>query len=277
MCHEGENLPAENASDATLQMLSTGNLSAKLDKAEHRRIQKRLYMRRKRAEAAGKIANTEALKIRPGRPAKDLKPPKPRPKKYKPRKTRSFGRKRLSQDVSEKSDDDSDLGVDEDARSSAPPRRSPSHQEEFDNGGEESTNGRHTRGGVTRPYKLKKWFHENGITAQIVAQMDLDIFNLTEVGKMLRYDRTTLSFLKHSYYTRLNNSLNVPSRKRDAISISIECIQLLRELIKEFSSYVIQQAIIMKEQEIRLKADLKVWKYDRQEVLFSLDFLFLFL
>jgi hypothetical protein len=31
----------------------------------------------------------------------------------------------------------------------------------------------------------------------------------------------------------------------------------------------------MKEQEIRLKADLKVWKYDRQEVPSSPNFLYL--
>jgi len=40
----------------------------------------------------------------------------------------------------------------------------------------------------------------------------------------------------------------------------------LREIVKEFVSAIIQRAIIMKEQEVRLKGKLKVWKYHSEEV-----------
>jgi len=36
--------------------------------------------------------------------------------------------------------------------------------------------------------------------------------------------------------------------------------------VKEFVSEIVRHAIVLKEQEIRLKAKLKVWKYDPEEV-----------
>ena len=38
--------------------------------------------------------------------------------------------------------------------------------------------------------------------------------------------------------------------------------------MKEFVSEIVRRAIVLKEQEIRLKAKLKVWKYDPEEVKF---------
>lgn len=53
-------------------------------------------------------------------------------------------------------------------------------------------------------------------------------------------------------------------------SISVSCVPLLKEVVKEFVSEIVRRAIILKEQEIRLKAKLKVWKYDPEEVKFLL-------
>ena len=49
-------------------------------------------------------------------------------------------------------------------------------------------------------------------------------------------------------------------------SISVCCVPLLKEIVKEFVSEIVRHAIVLKEQEIRLKAKLKVWKYDPEEV-----------
>ena len=177
-----------------MSISSSRNPSPIPDKAQLRRVQKRIYMRRKRAETLGKTANTEALRLRPGRPAKDRKPAKPRPKTYKPRKASGRGRKRHScMDASENGGGNDELEVSEVKQSSAPPRRPQAVS------GGESTYERHTKGGLTRPYRLKRLFHESGITAETLSKMDLDLFNLTELGRLLRYDRTTVFCLKHSY------------------------------------------------------------------------------
>jgi hypothetical protein len=97
--------------------------------------------------------------------------------------------KPLSQvDASDDGEHD-DLEMDEDLRSSPPPRRSPSHQQEdSENEDEESATQRRTRGGIARPYKFKQLFREQGVTAQALSEMDLDLFNLRALASLLRYD-----------------------------------------------------------------------------------------
>ena len=146
-------------------------------------------MRRRRAEAVGKAANTEAVKLRPGRPAKDRKPPKPRSKKYKPRMVQGD----RPMDASRNGGENNNLEVDEDAQTSTPSRRWPSCQpEDSKNEDEQLTYERRTKGGMTRPYRLKKSFHESGITTRTLSEMDLDFFHLTELGRLLRYDKTAV-------------------------------------------------------------------------------------
>lgn len=52
----------------------------------------------------------------------------------------------------------------------------------------------------------------------------------------------------------------------DAVSISAHTIQLFADITKEFVSEVMRRAVITKEQEVRLKRTMKVWKYERDEV-----------
>src|SRR5260221_12907725 len=187
-------LPSEFTADASnpdqkMSISGSRDSSPGHDKAQLRRIQKRLYMRRKRAEAVGKEVNTEAVKLRPGRPTKERKPSKPRPKTYKPRKAQPSGQRRdrsTPMDASLNVGENDDLKVDEDAQSSAPSRRSPSYPQGSEDEDEESTYERHTKGGTTRPYKLKSSFLESGLTAQTLSEMDLNFFNLTELGRLLR-------------------------------------------------------------------------------------------
>jgi len=133
-----------------------------------RRIKNRIYMRRKRAEKAGKAILPGIIKLRPGRRAKDRKPSKPRPTTYKSRKKAS-GEKRLS-------------NVD-----SVPvPEAAPAS--EIDGSEDESPEYEpHSKGGTTKPYRIKKLFLEDGIDAAMLSNMELDFFNLNAVRRLLRY------------------------------------------------------------------------------------------
>ena len=61
---------------------------------------------------------------------------------------------------------------------------------------------------------------------------------------------------------RLYGSLN----DLNEISISADTIQLIVAILKEFISEVVRGSLISKEQELRLKGTLKVWKYNQNEV-----------
>ena len=62
---------------------------------------------------------------------------------------------------------------------------------------------------------------------------------------------------------RLNGSLHDSTNE---VSISADTIQLVVAIVKEFISEVVRGSLISKEQEIRLKGTLKVWKYNQNEV-----------
>ena len=65
---------------------------------------------------------------------------------------------------------------------------------------------------------------------------------------------------------RLYGSLNDSTRPSNEVSISADTIQLVVAIVKEFISEVVRGSLISKEQEIRLKGTLKVWKYNQNEV-----------
>jgi hypothetical protein len=65
---------------------------------------------------------------------------------------------------------------------------------------------------------------------------------------------------------RLYGSLNGLTRPSHEVSISADTIQFLVAILKEFISEVVRGSLISKEQEIRLKGTLKVWKYNQNEV-----------
>lgn len=64
----------------------------------------------------------------------------------------------------------------------------------------------------------------------------------------------------------LFRSFNGPSNSADTSSISADTVHLLSAIVVEFVSELIRRAIITKEQEIRLKQSLPIWKYDKYEV-----------
>ena len=72
---------------------------------------------------------------------------------------------------------------------------------------------------------------------------------------------TSTCFLHRSF-----GSLNNLTRPVYETTISADTIQLLVAIVTEFTSQVVRGTLISKEQEIRLKGTLKVWKYDQKEV-----------
>lgn len=115
------------------------------DKLLQRRLKKRLYMRRKRAEKSGRPVDPISIRLRPGRESKVRKPSKPRPQKYKTK-----------------------------------------NKEEADPN-QEDVYEPHTKGGATRPYRIKKIFQENGVDAQMLSHVGIDLFHLLTLTKLLRF------------------------------------------------------------------------------------------
>jgi len=62
---------------------------------------------------------------------------------------------------------------------------------------------------------------------------------------------------------RLYSSAEDLPRPSYEVSISADTIHLLVAILTKFISDVVRSSLISKEQEIRLKGALKVWKYDQ--------------
>ena len=67
-------------------------------------------------------------------------------------------------------------------------------------------------------------------------------------------------------YNRIYGSPNDLTKPSHEASISADTIQLVVAIVKEFISEVVRSSLISKEQEIRSKGTLKVWKYNQNEV-----------
>ncbi|KAI0372283.1 hypothetical protein BV20DRAFT_991941 [Pilatotrama ljubarskyi] len=134
---------------------------ASMSPASRRRYQKRLYMRRKRAQAAGGVANENTGRLKPGR----------KPKQRPPKK--------------------SDLPR---AESQAAPGSSPMvvdtplpHEAEEATGGGERGAFRHPKmSGMTLPYKRQAQFASIGIDAQRLYQEGIGLFHLQSLSKLMQ-------------------------------------------------------------------------------------------
>ncbi len=230
-----------------------------------RRLQKRLYMRRKRAEASGKTANLDLRRLRPGRETKERKPSKPRPKTYSQSRKKVFSGGRPPQaenqgSLNKEGDNEQSSSTHEPEPDSGDKDAYPVHEEPMYEG--------HSKGGLRRPYKVKKLFLESGIDAEKISSMELDFFYLSKMAKLLGCVFSFCLLTPRNYPQFFWASVHDSLKDVKTISISADSVQFLREIVKEFVSAIIQRAIVMKEQEIRLKGKLKVWKYHSEEVNF---------
>jgi hypothetical protein len=224
-----------------------------------RRLQKRLYMRRKRAEASGKTANLDLRRLRPGRETKVRKPSKPRPKSYNQSRKKG-GRPPQAESqgsLHKEGDNEQSSPIHEPEPDSGDKDANPVHEEPMYEG--------HSKGGLRRPYKVKKLFLESGINAAKISSMELDFFYLSKMAKLLGCVSSFCLLTPRNYISVIASVCDSLEDVKN-ISISADCVQFLREIVKEFVSAIIQRAIVMKEQEVRLKGKLKVWKYHSDEV-----------
>jgi hypothetical protein len=230
-------------------------LAAHLDsqgRAAHRRLQKRLYMRRKRAEQTGREITMEAVKLRPGRA--------------------SNGCRQATKRNNKKS---------ETPEPPTPAASAPEHESESDapaqnvepeaNVDGEGVAGEEEKrkGGLNKAYRVKQILLENGIDADVLSKMNLDLFHLTTLSRVLKWvplkPTNTVFFVSHTL-SRLFKSFDGPTEPAGTSSISTDTLHLLSTILVEFVSELIRRAIVSKEQEIRLKQSLPIWKYDKYEV-----------
>jgi len=123
-----------------------------LTPTSRRRLQKRIYMRRKRAEALGEAFDPESARLRPGRKLREHKPAKLRPKTYKT--TKKLKKGLISNVV--------------DHVSGSLNTRQPN------------------KGGLGRPYKIKQQFMEYKIDAQTLNEHDLGFLHLSTLARFMK-------------------------------------------------------------------------------------------
>lgn len=158
------------------------------DKEQRRRLQKRLHMRRKRAEAAGKKANLAPERLRPGRLATSHKPRKRPPKTDN---TQKFAEMVLhDKDPAISSDgegNDDDRDEDGEAMEQRPgPEATPTPSNDGNDNEEGKESAEKPR---TRPDRIKQIFTDGGMDSQSMLEMDLEFFHLSALAKLLEYVR----------------------------------------------------------------------------------------
>ncbi|KAI0688464.1 hypothetical protein BC835DRAFT_1511876 [Cytidiella melzeri] len=163
--------------------------------ASRRRLQKRLYMRKKRAEKMGQGADQSMERLKPGRKAK------PRP---------------------------ADLERGQDGESSA--------------GEEQATRHPHASG-KTLPYKIREHLDSLGIDAVRLRQDGLGLFRMTALARLMRT------------YSGLHD---VPEQVTSQIAATT--IQALHARVVAFTSQLVRQSIVSREQEMAAKTHTKAWR-----------------
>ncbi|KAF9049754.1 hypothetical protein BJ165DRAFT_1525088 [Panaeolus papilionaceus] len=204
-----------------------------LDPKARRRMLKRLYMRRKRAEQLGRELDLRVEKLRPGRASRPRGAPKPRPKTYK---TKLKGRGRGTSVHSEAP------GANEDESIASVPSESNHHTTQDITGHEQY--GVHSKGGMTKRYRIKEALSESGIDGDALQAAELDLVIFSAIPRII-------------------NKMHDASF---AGAISISALRMMNVLLKQFIMDVVRCLIITKEQENRLKGKLKVWKNDEEEI-----------
>lgn len=132
---------------------------AALSPTSRRRHQKRLYMRRKRAEAAGVDAPSAHIgRLKPGRKPKARATPAPakEPADEAAGSAAKLGKRTRA---------DEEEG--EESQADEPPRKAPN------------------KGGLTRDYRTRKTFDELGLDAAALRDADLGMFHLSALGKLM--------------------------------------------------------------------------------------------
>ncbi|KAL1717442.1 hypothetical protein EV715DRAFT_292322 [Schizophyllum commune] len=210
---------------------STRDLSPK----SRRRLQKRLYMRRKRAEKAGVEAVQDAGLLKVGRPKK-TRPPRKRRRRGRAGAGEEQGQAGGDQDQDGREDADADGGEGS---------REDEGGGDGEDGQEDGDYAHPHRGGTTAPYKARRLFEESGITPAVLAQRKLDLFEGIGVARWLEATRDD------------------PDIEHDATppnTVSGQFLATLHDILVDFVTDVAHRAIVSREQEVQFKAVSKAWR-----------------
>ncbi|KAF4598617.1 hypothetical protein EYR38_007023 [Pleurotus pulmonarius] len=212
-----------------------GDDLANMSPTSRRRFQKRLYMRRKRAELAGGAVDTTTEKFKPGRKPKE-RLPRPRPKSYVTRKQQRLSKKPRHDSPSSESDEDEDTSSQSESSAGGPGAAGDSRT--LDNptctSKSEGDYAHPHISGVTQPYKVKTELESLGlINAEELRAAELDFFRLAPLSRMM-------------------NAYRAPSDSE--VFISANTIRLMKRIVTEFITRLVQLSIVAQEQEARLKA-----------------------
>ncbi|RPD62523.1 hypothetical protein L226DRAFT_610938 [Lentinus tigrinus ALCF2SS1-7] len=228
-------LPDSSAAPSVTEDGSTidGEDLLQMSPAARRRYQKRLYMRRKRAQAAGTTANEVAERLKPGR----------RPKQH-------FAHAHISSPGTGTSRQTTTPA------SSAPSDGTPAQPPGaiVDRAGNQDAQRGHHTSGATLPYKRQAQLTSKGIDIQRLRKEGLDFFHLQAISKLM------------GTYNQLHD---IPRSIGSAISA--ETLKLLRALVVRFVSEVMSRAIISREQERIAKLQTKAWRLKENQVVTTVN------
>ncbi|KIY73035.1 hypothetical protein CYLTODRAFT_485756 [Cylindrobasidium torrendii FP15055 ss-10] len=185
----------------------SGNMSPR----SRRRLQKRLHMRRRRAEKDGVQASTTSKKLRPGRRPKGGPPPQST--QCEAAEDHRATRKKGLTDI--------DVAlVDTEAEA--------------------------TPWSAERMAFLHTVMQEQNLDVRALAEIDLDLFNLSAIGKLMSF-----------YGLAWDDNA---SSTQTTIGISADVLRLFRKILSEFVAELMHGAIVCREQENALKRNNKVWR-----------------
>jgi len=202
-----------------------------LSPRSRRLLKKRLYMRRKRAEASGStdLLPASVQRVKPGR-------------KSKPRKK-------------QKGKDGSAVVGDEDEDE---------HEDEED---EEDLRHSHI-GGKTLHYKIKSKLESTGVDAEALRQDGLGLFHLSALSKLMRSTAFLLCLHDCMLTTQGSRMYNLLHDVPPDVSteISSNAIQFLHAHVVQYITELVHRAIVSREQERDMKAHTKVWRFNSEGV-----------
>lgn len=226
---KGKDLSREGSADVISQDLHTNlkvDMTA-LTPTSRRRLTKRLYMRRKRAQLRGEdVVPVTLARMKPGRKRKET----------------------VARTV-EETDNEGVLPSGQDIGNRAtmtPDLTEPDSEADNDDGNTDKATTKHINvGGKTRYQKVKSDFENAGINASYLGEHGMDLFHLGRLGKLM------------GMYKSLEQP---PEDDVGTTFISPELICYLQALVVAFTSDVIHRATVWKEQANELKGQKKVWR-----------------
>ncbi|KAA1472345.1 hypothetical protein DENSPDRAFT_838583 [Dentipellis sp. KUC8613] len=226
--HSSPQEDPDDPSAATLALMSP---------TSRRRFKKRLYMRRKRAEAAGVEVSMEVVKLKPGRKGKSVDNGMEKGKQ-----------KAIPRNVSE-----SAMGGDGDAQVSRGEDLVQTVAQRPEEGAELQTRRSH-KGGKTKYQKALSRFEELGIDGAYLLSQGLDLFYYGPLGRLMRV------------YAGVHDLEDAPDVNT---SISVDTVRALSALVVQFTRELVCRAIVVREEDEDLKSQTKAWRVSRKQILSS--------